>query len=546
MFINLYKLPKWVLEQSDFLKTLYEECDSSNELSYIPFLNEYDESYDFSELFQKEKPYLDVELAILIYKDTLQLLDFFGFERPFYQWIEPKKYEWVHDSVDERILRHLRTQIHGVQLFAFDFESLPKMEDMHKMRGFSVVEPLYEFEPFRKTVQLNQLDWLEWFISHYDGKGQYGMNQLVEYIDYLYPTDLSTVSLETFEWLQDRFKIRPFELPALSENIIKSRNLHIFQKYRDEIAKVYQMDLLLLQAIQKNHNESNESHLNFFQKLIVNHTFNNDYYLVRISISSENPLLVTYMFRTFHEKMTLVITPIYDKIAKLALSSAPETYFEKCALFDMFQELYPHVIGNEVFIKSTFIRHEIYDHQDPNDTYYDIAFIRYVIERSGHAFTRNAYQVALILHLQDLIDSYHQNAWSETEGSYDVRPFINQFRIVIKTGNLQNIRFYIDNHLYIHDDERSNDYLMYAIHDIRLFKLIYEYGRFRNIGDTHLWEAFQRGKCDIVAYMIQRPYQPSSEMKKQILEQWNVIDRHKMMAWKDKENRSNIVKMLFE
>jgi hypothetical protein len=546
MFINLHKLPKWVLEQSDFLKTLYEECDSSNELSYIPFLNEYDESYDFSELFQKEKPYIDFEIAIFIYKDTLKFLDFIGFECSFYQLIEPKKYEWVHDSVDERILRHLRTQIHGVQIFAFNFESLPKMEEMQTIRGFSAVNPSYELEPFRKSIQQNQLDWLEWFISHYDGKGQYGFNQLVDYIDYIYPADLSDVTLETFEWLQDRLKIHSFEVPSLSEHIIQSRNLPIFQKYRHEIAKAYQMDILLLQATEKRPHESNESHQNFFQKLIEGHTFTNDYYLVRISISSENPLLVSYMFRTFHEKMTLVITPIYDKIAKLARSTAPEIYDEKCALFDMFQELYPHVVNNEAFIKSTFIRTEIYDHQDPNDTYYDIAFIRYVIQKSELTFTRNAYQVALILHLQDMIDSYHQNAWSETEGSYDVRPFINQFRIVIKTGNLKNIRFYIDNHLYIHDDERSNDYLMYAIHDIRLFKLIYEYGRFRNIGDMHLWEAFRRGKCDIVAYMIQRPYQPSNEIKKQILEQWNVIERHQMMAWKDKEHKSNIVKMLFE
>jgi hypothetical protein len=92
--MNLRSLPHWVLDNSDFLRTLCEnEEKDDNELCYIPFLTCYDESYDFGNLFQKDKPYLHLDRFLIIYYDGLIFLDFIGFQIEFYQLIEPKFYQ---------------------------------------------------------------------------------------------------------------------------------------------------------------------------------------------------------------------------------------------------------------------------------------------------------------------------------------------------------------------------------------------------------------------------------------------------------------------
>ncbi len=497
MFINLHALPKWVLEKSDFLQTLLENDDGeSNEFTFIPFLTSYDESYDFGALFQREKPYLDLDRFLIIYYDGLIFLDFIGFQIDFYQLIEPKFYqnELIAEFKEDLKDRILGVQHYGLRLVDFA-NTLPHLKsEFHIHRKFV------------QTVSHNHHDWMLWFIQileNYDFE-----NPMTDYIEQIFHVeegheeDFRKMSVETFDLLKNKLFIQPFNYPSICENIVKSYHFPLFEKYHVEIRNAYEEEALLSCALRSKANGQMQIH--FLMKMFEKgFTFHRDHAFVQALFASNNVELYKHMHTIFYEKMKNVILPIHKKLYELAIRELHPnmTFQEKRALCDFFIEKYPNVTRSESFIRCTFENNEIYKHQ--MDNYYDKEFMLYVMEASNHLFERSTYKVAVVLNMQNILDKYHAHYYNPSIQKYEITAFRDQFRMIIKTGKFENMDFYIRNRLYVNDSDDYKEYLVYGLYHPMVFKYLYEKG-FQDINDRVLQEAFDKEKVESVIYIMQK------------------------------------------
>jgi hypothetical protein len=526
--MNLRSLPNWVLDNSDFLRTLFEnEEKDNNELCYIPFLTCYDESYDFGDLFQKDKPYLNLDRFLIIYYDGLIFLDFIGFQIEFYQLIEPKFYQ------NELIYEHqedLKERTIGVQHYALRFRDFGNT--FQHLQSEFLIE-----RKFVSTILANHHDWILWFIrilENYDHE-----NAIINYIEQIFTMneneDFTRMSVETFDFIKTKLFIKPFHYPKICEMIIKSYHIPLFEKYHIELKNAYEEEVLLQHAFS---GKIKDAQLPFIQKMFEKgyKFYRGDHSLVQALFSSNHVEIYNYIHTTFYDQVKYVVAPIHKKLYELAIKNLSKdvSFQEKCALCDFFIEKYPTVTQSNSFIKSTFINNDMYNHQ--NDDFYDKEFITYVIKKTNHLYERNTYLLSIVLKMQHFMNDYHTYYYNPNTNCYHLTAFRDYFRIIIRSGIYENINFYIQNELYRNDTDNYKQYLEYALYNHHVFKYLYDKG-FRNINDALIQEAFQERSIETISFLVQHTkYKCTPEVIAYMKNELKKMENIRELLYKKKES----------
>ncbi len=501
MFIKRALLPKWCLKHSHFLNKLYED-NENEEYIFIPILLQYDQSYDFSEMFEQDLPYLRPPF-FYIYFDGLIFLDFIQFDLSFDQLLKPQMYTFLPFS--DEIKKSIKSKTTGLQHHAFGLSSYTYKDPKNDFKNKDNLNEL------KQSIQANQLHWIKWFIHRFEDKDNIGENHILQSIDSLFDIDFTNVSVETFDLLQNELYVQPFSYPNVCENIVTKRNVQIFEKYKNKIYEFYDYETLFKIAFVKNKNESDESQVQFIEKMMLNKKlFHFDYNTIQYTLDSNNLVLMNYIYDHFYDSMKYAIMPIHKKLYNLSIKKDDISYDLKYKILDFLFEKYRNVLTSEFIIDNVYIKNnDLYDHQG-EDTYFDYPFITHFIKKIGMEYNSFTYTAATLLGIQNIIDNYHAHFYNSTTQSYNIIGFRNKFRLVIRSANVDNIRFFIKNRLYVNDDIGYTSYLEYASYHIDIFKLLYENG-FRNINDDLFIEIFNQGKCDIASYVIQQKFKPSKQ-----------------------------------
>lgn len=536
MYLNLSNIPNWVFENSDVLNTLKENSDNINELEYIPFLTEYNNTFDFSQIFQKDNAYLNLDNYLSIYLDIFQFLDFICFEIPFYKLIEPKDYSYISHILNENNIAkiHFEKNIKGVQYYAFHFKEL--------------ILSLYELDKyFQESIELDQYDWIYWFIKN--------VTNLSNYQHMLFNFDYSNISLKTFDLL---YNINKVCYPNICESIVKHRKSELFIKYVNQIKGSYHNESLFKPAFQRNRNEDLTTHMEFV-KLMLNHgyKFNFVYEYSKNTYNSNNPLLMDYMYENYKEKIDTNVIDICPVLHSLCLNSNICTYQEKCDILDFFIKNYNGIFQMEKLLQFVFRTDNQLDNN--NKDRYDLPFILTFIEKSGHHNNIYSYMLYLYFNYNAGIETYIKSSKNSQNNQYDVNKFTNTFKYVLTYKNVDYVNFYITHKLYSNDDNLYDNsyYIKYATYDTNIFKTLYK----NKIGvidlhDTIFMDAYQNSNINVILFMIENKYIPSKYVKNMIsnnyhqhiginqVEMNGVIQVEKYYNNMEFENKEKIYKMI--
>lgn len=516
MYINLSNIPEWVLENSIFLKTLKEDCidedENENELYYIPFLEHFDDTFDFSIIFQKDQPYLNLDNYILIYLDIFKFIDFIGFEIPFYKLIEPKDYKHISHILDEnkKIYDHFIIQIKGVQHYAFHLKKfnhyIELFEHTYDFKNYD--KYTHEIDDYiKESIENDDYDWLQWFIKN--------VNNLSEYEHLLFNFNYSNVSIKTFELL---YNINKIWYSDISEYIVKYHKSELFIKYINEIKCLNETknEKLLKLAFKRRYHENVISHMEFV-KLMLNNGFDfkfipeyskNTYY-------SNNPFLMNYMYENYQELINKNVIDICPVLYSISLNDNICSFEEKIGILDFFVKKYNNVIKMEKLL------HYIFSLNSKNDNLnkyeFDYNFISILIERTGNSNNIYSYMIYLYFNDKVKIKSYIESCKNNDDQSYDISKFKNTFKYVLSFKNTDYIDFYIKNKLYINDGFNEKQYLKSVVYDINLFKLIYKNKiGIIDLNDNLFIYVYENNNIQILLFMLQEKYLPSERVKKLI------------------------------
>ncbi len=497
MYINLSNIPQWVLEKSVFLKTLKDDCSSDNDNNnyYIPFLNHYDYTFDFVNVFQKNEPYLNLDNYMSIYLDLYIFLDFIGFEIPFYQLIKPKDYKHLTHILiqNNELYNHFVNQIIGIQYYAFhikEFNNDNKDEiDIY----------------LQKSIENDDYEWINWFIKNVDN--------LCNYEHILFDFDYSNVSTKTFDLL---YSINYAFYPNMCEYIIKYRKSELFIKYINQIKSTYNDESLLRLAFKRKYNEDLTTHMEFV-KLMLNYgyKFHFVYEYSHNTYYSNNPLLMDYMYTNYKEKIDKNFVDIYVVLHRISLENNICNMDEKKQILNFFMVNYANVIQMEKFLHYTFkIDSNV---NNSNKDNYDFDFIQYLIICTENMNNIYSYMIYLYFNYNPGIEGYIKSCKNKESENYDILKFRNTFKYVLSYKNVDYVDFYIKNKLYINDQFGENDYLKNVLYDVNLFKIIYK-GKIGNIhlNDYLFISAYQNQNLQIILFMLQEKYVPSERIKAMI------------------------------
>ncbi len=557
MYINLSNIPNWGLNNSDFLKTIYEDCfneikDENNKLYYIPFLNQYDHSYDFSQLFQKNNCYINIDFYFLIYRDILQFLDYIGFNIPFYKLIEPKDYEYLVDILkqNEELYNHIKENIKGVQHYAFHIK-----EFNHNIYLFDYDFKNYNSDKYtnnldfyiKESIEYDDYEWILWFIIN--------VNNLRDYEDLLFEFDYTNVSIKTFDLL---YNINNEFYSNICTYIVKYRKSELFLKYINEIKKNYDNEKLLKYAFQREYNENVIIHKEFV-KLMLNNGYNFKfiYEYSKNTYYSNNPLLMNYMYENYKELIDKNIIDICHTLHNISLNDNICTLKEKIEILDFFIKNYEIVIKMDDFIHYIFPINNKNDNLEKNE--FDLKFILILIEHTGNINNIYSYMIYLYFNYKAGIEAYIENAriknnyeistfknddflkgaatlQTESSSKVDISKFKNTFKYVLLFKNVDYIDFYIINKVYMNDTFNTNQYLKYVLYDVNLFKLIYK-NKIGNIdlNDYLFLSAYENHNIQIILFMLQERYIPTERVKILIKE-----DYQQSVEINNVEKRKNI------
>ncbi len=524
MYIHLSNIPNWVFENSDFLQTLNENKDGS--IQYIPFLIKYDEVnnhyFDFSNIFQKTNPYLDLDNYLSIYLDIYTFLDFIHFKIPFYKLIEPKDYNHIIHILKENneLCQHFKKNIKGVQHYAFHLKKYN-----HHIQLFDYDYRDYDENKFttdldeyiKESIELDDYDWLKWFMEN--------VNRLYDYEHILFNFDYSNVSLKTFDLL---YNVSKQVYPNMCEYIVIYRKSEIFEKYVNKIKETYNNEPLLKSAFErqkwlrkndKNHyyyaKEDLTTHMEFV-KLMLNHGygfhFMNEY--SKNTYHSNNPLLMKYMYENYKDKIDKNVVDICPVIHQLSLNTNICTYQEKCDILDFFITNYNGVFKMEKLLQIIFRTENKLDNNDKQN--YDIQFILKFIESIGQTNNIYSYMLYLYFNYNTGIESYIKNNYDSINERYDISKFTNTFKYVLIYKNVDYVNLYITYKLYSNDSELYDNayYIKYATYDINIFKTLYKnkIGNIR-LHDTIFIDAYQNSNPSVILFMLENKYVPSQTVK---------------------------------
>lgn len=570
MYLNLSNIPYWVFENSEILKTLKEECidEDQSKLHYIPFLTDYDNNkFDFSNIFQKEKVYLNLDNYISLYLDIFQFLDFICFEIPFYQLIEPKDYNHLKGILEsnKELKVHFEKNIKGIQYYAFYTKRFDNNIHLFNCNDDFLLEPYddnkyihYIDNYIKESIELDQYDWLVWFTKN--------INPLNQYEHLLFEFDYSNVSLKTFDLL---YNINNVCYPNICESIVKYRKSELFKKYIKEIKKTYNDEALFKPAFERHRNEDLTKHCEFV-KLMLNYgyKFHFVYEYSKNTYYSNNPLLMNYMYENYKEVIDKNVVDICHVIHYLSLNSNICTYQEKCDILDFFIKNYHGIFQMEKLLQFVFRIENRLDNNDKDR--YDLPFILNFIEHIGHINNIHSYMVYLYFNYKPCIENYilasKNNENNEYEVSkfantfkYDVNKFTNTFKYVLTYKNVDYVNFYITHKLYSNDDNLYDNsyYIKYATYDINIFKALYK----NKIGvidlhDTIFMDAYQNSNINVILFMIENKYIPSKSVKNMIARDYHqyiginqveingIIQVEKYYSNIEFENREKIYKMI--
>ncbi len=496
MYIHLSNIPEWVLEKSVFLKTLKEDCfhEIENDNYYIPFLNQYNDTFDFANVFQKNNPYLNLDNYMNIYLDLYIFLDFIGFEIPFYQLIEAKDYKHISHILfqNNELYHHFVNQIVGIQHYAFHIQRF-NPQNMNQLDIY-----------LQKSIENNDYKWIVWFIKN--------VNKLNHYEHILFDFDYSNVSTKTFDLL---YNINYAFYPNMCESIIKYRKSELFMKYVNQMKNTYHDESLLRLAFQRNPNEDLTTHMEFVKLMLNNgYAFHFVYEYSKNTYQSNNPLLMDYMYVHYKEKINKNVVDICPVLHSISFKNNICNHDEKRQILEFFVNHYTNVIQMEKLLHYIFSIHSKMDNLNKNN--YDFDFIQYLIIRTGNVDNIYSYMIYLYFNHQTGIESYIENA-KINNNDYDISKFRNTFKYLLLFKNIYYIDFYIKNKLYSNDGLNENEYLKYVLYDVTLFKLIYK-NKIGNIQlNDHLFiSAYESYNIHIILFMIQEKYVPSLGVKKLI------------------------------
>lgn len=535
MYLNLSNIPSWVFENSDILKTLKEDCkeddENQNELHYIPFLTDYDQNqFDFSNIFQKEHPYLNLDNYMTIYLDIFKFLDFICFEIPFYQLLEPKNYNHLkHIFESNKVLKtHFEKNIKGIQHYAFHFKrfnnnihlfNYDNNDEDFLLQPYDQTKYIHDIDNYiKESIELDQYDWLVWFIKN--------VNPLYQYEHLLFEFNYSNVSLKTFDLL---YNINKVCYPNICESIVKYRKSELFQKYVKEIKKTYNDEALFKPAFERHKNEDLTIHMEFV-KLMLNHgyKFHFVYEYSKNTYYSNNPLLMNYMYENYKEVIDKNVVDICPVIHYLCLNSNICTYQEKCDILDFFIKNYHGIFQMEKLLQFVFRIENRLDNNDKDK--YDLPFILTFMERTGHMNNIHSYMVYLYFNYKTGIETYIESSKNNETNTYDitkftntynydVTKFTNTFKFVLCYKNVDYVNLYIIHKLYSNDNHMYDNtyYIKYATYDINIFKTLYinKIGII-NLNDILFMNAYQNYNPNVILFMLENKYVPSKTVKNMI------------------------------
>ncbi len=543
MYLNLSNIPNWVFENSDVLKTLKEDCkeddENQNNLHYIPFLIHHDQNqFDFSNIFQKEHPYLNIDNYISIYLDIFQFLDFICFEIPFYQLLEPKNYNHLKHIFDSnKVLKtHFEKTIKGIQHYAFHFKrfnnnihlfNYDNDDEDFLSQPYDETKYIHDIDNYiKESIELDQYDWLVWFIKN--------VNSLYQYEHLLFKFNYNNVSLKTFDLL---YNINKVCYPNICESIVKYRKSELFEKYVKEIKKTYNDEALFKAAFERQHNEDLIKQMEFV-KLMLNHgyKFHFVYEYSKNTYYSNNPLLMNYMYENYKEVIDKNVVDICPVIHYLCLNSNICTYQEKCDILDFFIKNYNGIFKMEKLLQFVFRIENRLDNNDKDK--YDFPFILTFMERANHMNSIHSYMVYLFFNYKPGIETYIESSKNNQTNTYelskfanicnydvtkftnicnyDVTKFTNTFKFVLCYKNVDYVNLYITHKLYSNDNHLYDNsyYIKYATYDINIFKMLYNH----KIGITHLndmlfIDAYHNCNPNVILFMLENKYIPSKTVK---------------------------------
>jgi hypothetical protein len=495
MYINLSNIPQWVLENSLFLKTLKEDCsneDIDNDNYYIPFLDHYNHTFDFSLIFEKNAPYLNLDSYMHIYLDIFKFLDFIGFEISFNKLIIPKDYKNIFDLLiqNNEVYNHFVTQIVGVQYYAFHLQ---------KFNPHNV----YQLDMYlKKSIENDDYEWILWYIKN--------VNKLNKYQHILFDFDYNNVSIKTFDLL---YSINNVCYPNICESIIKYRKNELFIKYINQIKNTYNDESLLRLAFERQPNENLTNHMEFVKLMLYyGYKFHFIYEYSKNTYYSNNPLLMEYMYKNYKEQIDKNIVDICPVLYSISLKNNICNFNEKMQILEFFMTNYTKTIQMEKLLHYIFSISSKIDNLNKN--IYDFDFIYTLIERTGNMNNIYSYMVYLYFNYKCGIETYIESCKNKDNKNYDISKFRNTFKYVLLFRNVEYIDFYIKNKLYINDGFIESDYLKCLLYDVNLFKMIYHH-KIGNIqlNDSLFISAYENHNIHIILFMIQEKYIPSERVK---------------------------------
>ncbi len=495
MYINLLNIPQWVFENSDFLSTLKEDCLNeieNNNNYYIPFLDDYDSTFDFSLIFEKNNHYLNLDNYFAIYLDIFKFIDFIGFEIPFNKLIAPKNYDnIVHLLIDNNDLyNHFVSQIVGVQHYAFHIQKFNK-NNMNELDIY-----------LKKSIENDDYEWILWFIKN--------VNKLNNYEHILFNFDYTNVSTKTFDLL---YSVNRVFYPNMCESIIKYRKSELFVKYINNIKHIYYDESLLRLAFERNPNEDLTIHMEFVKLMLNNgYKFHFVYEYSKNTYYSNNPLLMHYMYKNYKEQINKNVVDICPVLHSISFKNNICNFNEKIQILEFFITNYTKTVQMEKLLNYIFSINSKTDNLNKN--IYDFDFICTLIERSGNLNNIYSYMVYLYFNYKLGIETYIESCKNKDNGNYDINKFRNTFKYVLLFRNVEYIDFYIKNKLYINDGFIESDYLKCILYDVNLFKMIYKH-KIGNIqlNDSLFISAYENHNMHIILFMIQEKYVPSERVK---------------------------------
>jgi len=384
MYVNLFALSQWVLDNSPLFASLLEN-EEKDQITYIPFLTKYDEKkLDFSELFMKDEPYLYFPIFLRIYFDAIQLLDFIQMDIPLHQLIKPDDYSDFLPYIKPEIRTHLQQHLIGIQHYAFGFEHHPiapvafgfdsNDSNEHHPIGFNSDDsddlseerphlPLRLDNRFRESLEANQENWLLWFCESIQCEDDLGIPLTIYdvYEESIWNFDFTYLSTKVFlkllppnfDWMQ----------PNLFQKLIEKEKIEIIELYfQNRISEkkshhelYFILHHLIYPAISSSQCQSHfpikiiEIFLSYFPDFFKKDSATTVHmatlsHLLHSAFRSHNPDLILFIIEIYQRENIFPPTNIlhsYIDITIHDIITQPHIHQQK--LFDIFSKYFPNI-----------------------------------------------------------------------------------------------------------------------------------------------------------------------------------------------------------